>query len=355
MIDNKLENYTEKQKSTDWKWTLENDYPQKNGLKAFSCFACGGGSTMGYKLAGIDVLGCNEIDPKMNAVYVKNHRPKYNYIEDIRDFNKREDLPKELYELDILDMSPPCSSFSIAGKREKDWGKEKRFREGQKLQTLDDLVFESINTIEKLQPKVAIIENVKGLLLGSAKNYVEEMYIRFEEIGYKAKHWLLKGEEMGVPQKRHRVFFVATRLDFDLEQLNMDFNYEEIPYKVIKAGVGRKPAEKALKLLENTLPTDTALSAANKRLYGKGSWFTHSLCREDYVMPTILAGHSCLWRMTEKEGCSKEDFVNGGTFPQDFDFNGLDVSYIVGMSVPPIMIKRVATRLIESGIFNLKK
>lgn len=32
-----------KQKSTDWEWTMANDYPEKNGLKVFSCFACGGG------------------------------------------------------------------------------------------------------------------------------------------------------------------------------------------------------------------------------------------------------------------------------------------------------------------------
>ena len=80
-------------KSTDWKWTMANDYPkEKNGLKVFSCFACGGGSTMGYKLAGCEVLGCCEIDPKMNEVYVKNHKPKYNYLMDIIEFNK---LPKE--------------------------------------------------------------------------------------------------------------------------------------------------------------------------------------------------------------------------------------------------------------------
>lgn len=47
-------------KSTDWKWSFA-DYPEeKNGLKVFSCFACGGGSTMGYKLAGCEVLGCCE-------------------------------------------------------------------------------------------------------------------------------------------------------------------------------------------------------------------------------------------------------------------------------------------------------
>ena len=58
-------------KSIDWKWSMANDYPKKNGLKVLSCFACAGGSTMGYKLAGCDVIGCVEIDPKMNIVYIE--------------------------------------------------------------------------------------------------------------------------------------------------------------------------------------------------------------------------------------------------------------------------------------------
>ena len=113
------------EKSTDWKWTMANDYPRKNGLTAFSCFACGGGSTMGYKLAGVDVLGCCEIDPKMNKTYVENHHPKHNYCMDIREFNNipNEELPKELFELDVLDGSPPCTTFSMAGEREESWGK----------------------------------------------------------------------------------------------------------------------------------------------------------------------------------------------------------------------------------------
>ena len=118
-------------KSTDWKWTMAKDYPtEKNGLKVFSCFACGGGSTMGYKLAGCDVLGCCEIDPKMNEVYVKNHHPKYNFLMDIREFNAlpNEKIPAELFDLDILDGSPPCTTFSMAGQREESWGKKKKFR-----------------------------------------------------------------------------------------------------------------------------------------------------------------------------------------------------------------------------------
>jgi DNA (cytosine-5)-methyltransferase 1 len=108
----------------NYKWTLKDTVFTKDKGKVFSCFACGGGSTMGYKLAGFDVIGCNEIDPRMNKVYVANHHPRLNYLCDIREMVTRE-LPEELYHLDILDGSPPCSSFSICGSREEGWGKKK--------------------------------------------------------------------------------------------------------------------------------------------------------------------------------------------------------------------------------------
>ena len=208
-------------KSTDWKWTMAEDYPkEKNGLKVFSCFACGGGSTMGYKLAGCDVIGCCEIDPKMNEVYIKNHHPKHNFLMDIREFNKLDNLPEELYNLDILDGSPPCTTFSMAGDREDSWGKKKKFREGQAEQTLDDLSFVFIETVAKLKPKCVIMENVEGLIKGEAWSYVQRIYKGFGEIGYEVGHWLLKGEHMGVPQKRHRVFFIALRNDVVKEWRN---------------------------------------------------------------------------------------------------------------------------------------
>ena len=46
-----------------YNWKLAEANFTKDKGKVFSCFACGGGSTMGYKLAGFDVIGCNEIDP----------------------------------------------------------------------------------------------------------------------------------------------------------------------------------------------------------------------------------------------------------------------------------------------------
>ena len=115
----------------NYRWTLGDAVFTKDKGKVFSCFACGGGSTMGYKLAGFDVIGCNEIDHRMMYTYCQNHDPKYPFLEPIQEFKNRDDLPDELYNLDVLDGSPPCSTFSMAGSREKAWGKMKHFREGQ--------------------------------------------------------------------------------------------------------------------------------------------------------------------------------------------------------------------------------
>lgn len=347
-----------KEKSNDWKWSMAKDYPEKNGLKVFSCFACGGGSTMGYKLCGCEVLGCNEIDPRMNKVYVTNHSPKYNYLEDIRDFNKREDLPEELYNLDILDGSPPCSTFSMAGQREDAWGVEKKFREGQKEQTLDDLSFIFIDTVGKLKPKVVIMENVEGLMLGNAWKYVQEIYKKFHEIGYQVKHWLLKGEQMGVPQTRHRVFFVATRVTFNLDSLNMYFNYEPITYGMIKEGELKQMGKdtKFYQIASQANDKDKNIADTRKRLGEKGSAFQTLYIRDNMVVPTQRAKPDLI-DLEHIAYVSKETIRNSQTFPYDYKFEPdtySNIGYICGMSVPPIMIKRLVTRLIESGLFDYK-
>lgn len=348
-------------KSTDWKWSMSKDYPiEKNGLKVFSCFACGGGSTMGYKLAGCEVIGCNEIDPKMNEVYVKNHNPKYNYLMDIRDFNKipNGQLPEELFNLDILDGSPPCTTFSMAGKREDGWGKKKKFREGQAEQTLDDLSFVFIDTVEKLKPKCVIMENVEGLIKGEAWGYVQKIYKQFGDIGYQVKHWLLKGEQMGVPQTRHRVFFIALRNDihYDLQDLDMSFNYEPITYGEIKSGPGTpvNPKSQLYKYLAVATESDLRLSDIFMRLGEKERCFGAKIAWDKNVLQTLTAKLDYT-RGEEKARISIDDIIHAQTFPEDYQFPDRtwgNVSFICGMSVPPLMIKRIVTRLIEKGFLE---
>ena len=350
-------------KSTDWKWTMANDYPkEKNGLKVFSCFACGGGSTMGYKLAGCDVIGCCEIDPKMNEVYIKNHHPKHNFLMDIRKFNElpNDEIPPDLFDLDILDGSPPCTTFSMAGEREESWGKKKKFREGQAEQTLDDLSFVFIETVAKLKPKRVIMENVEGLIKGEAWSYVQKIYKQLNDIGYSVKHWLLKGQYMGVPQKRHRVFFIAVRKDiyFDLEGLDMSFNYEPITYGEIKSGVGADIGHdtQEYRTLCLATPRDKNLADVYRRLGERERRFSAAVIWDENICPTILA-NNFHYRGAEKTKTSIEDIIHAQTFPEDYEFQNrtyANVEYICGMSVPPIMIKRIVTRLIESGAFDYK-
>ena len=120
----------------DYRWTLKEANFTKDKGTVFSCFSCGGGSSMGYKLSGYDVIGCNEIDHRMMDTYCQNNNPKFTFLEPIQTFKERTDLPPELFNLDILDGSPPCSTFSMAGSREDAWGKMKKFREGQAEQLL---------------------------------------------------------------------------------------------------------------------------------------------------------------------------------------------------------------------------
>lgn len=351
-------------KSTDWKWTMAEDYPkEKNGLKVFSCFACGGGSTMGYKLAGCEVIGCCEIDPKMNEIYVKNHHPKHNFLMDIREFNKipNEEIPDELFNLDILDGSPPCTTFSMAGDREESWGKKKKFREGQAEQTLDDLSFVFIETVDKLRPKVVIMENVEGLIKGEAWSYVQRIYKQFSDIGYTVNHWLLKGEHMGVPQKRHRVIFVATRNDMDVNPLDLDmsFNYEPVTYGEIREGV-RGITPYMLELFEYVAEGEKDFVRAWNRKYNPGGpekrmLFNAIVTYDNDVMQTVAGDHGGMYDYSAKARVSDTSISNATTFPTDYDFSDQSAPYICGMAVPPIMIKRVVTRLIESGVFEKLK
>ncbi len=337
----------------NYKWTMKDNYPtDKNGLKVFSCFACGGGSTMGYKLAGFEVIGCNEIDPKMNKVYVANHNPKFNYLEGIQAFKLRDDLPEELYNLDILDGSPPCSSFSMAGNREKDWGKEKKFKEGQAEQVLDTLFFDFIDLAEKLKPKVVIAENVKGLLMGEAQKYVNKILQAFDKAGYYVTYTLLDASKMGVPQKRQRVFFTAIRKDLykghfvDLFQsepsLKLEFNEKEIPFgKIQEYDDNRKKLSPTYQRhWANACKETGYVTLKNGNTFG----FYYTAVKHR-VFVSMTAGNSEYGIEEESSFINDSEIIKLGSFPSDYIFLNQKPKYLIGMSVPPLMTARIANEL----------
>lgn len=333
-------------------WKLKDiDHVEKNGLKVFSCFSCGGGSSMGYKLAGFDVVGNCEIDPDINKVYVKNNHPKYNYEMDIRRFVELDDLPEELYHLDILDGSPPCSTFSLAGSRQEAWGKEKVFREGQAAQTLDDLFFYYIKAVEKFKPKVFIAENVRGLISGTAKGYVNEIVRRLDEVGYTVQIFLLNAASIGVPQMRERVFFIGHKKELDYPKLVLAFHEKPILYGEFADdnGIPLKTNTEGFKRWRQRHKKDRTLGDTVERIEdGKKSGFTIPYAKLNEVPYTLTTNRHL--RFDRPEMISNGDIVKISSFPGDYDFNGEDPCYVCGMSVPPVMMANIASEVYKQWL-----
>ena len=329
----------------NWKWFLKDLPSTPTQIKVFSMFACLGGSSLGYKLAGCDVLGGVELDKRFSRLYQLNCKPRLFYNEDIRDFNRRDDLPSELFDLDILDGSPPCSSFSVAGNRDKDWGKTKKFSEGQKRQRLDDLVFEYCRAVEKLRPKVCVMENVTGLIKGKAKAYAAEILRRLTAAGYKMQLFRLNAALMGVPQTRERLFFIGNRMGFP--PLKLDFNDKPILFGEVRTPDGKPipPHTKAKMYLDMALEDDHDLSDVLQRVKNRRSYFCHTLYSDKKIGYTLkVKGLS--YRLCDRTKLSDGDHVNIMSFPQDYDFQGY-VTDMLGYSVPPVMMARIAEQILS--------
>lgn len=321
-------------------WYLEDlkTIPQ-NGLKVMTTFSCGGGSSLGYKLAGCDVIAANDIDPEMAYHYKLNLNPKHYFLCPIKDLISKK-LPDELYRLDILDGSPPCSTFSMAGSREKAWGKKKHFREGQAEQILDDLFFDYLDLVEHLRPKVAIAENVKGMLQGNAKGYCKLIIERFKAIGYKPQLFLVNAADCGVPQKRERVFFVALRDDIDKPKLVLAPKSRWIGSREACEDLGQE------------WDGFRSFTPMNERMTLKGDRPHHST-KEPYptLTGTIPNNNLLNPKTNELRAFNLAEYKRIGSFPDDYQAKTDKIGkYMIGMSVPPRMTEQVAKAVIEQWL-----
>lgn len=200
-----------------------------NGFNAISTFSGCGGSSTGYRMAGFKILWASEFIDSARESYAANKAP-YTILDgrDIRQV-KPEDILKAINlkpgELDLFDGSPPCASFSTAGKREAGWGKVKKYSD--KEQRTDDLFFEFSRLVRGVQPKVFVAENVSGLVKGTAKGYFLEILRELKGCGYRVSCKVLDAQWLGVPQMRQRTIFVGVREDLKLDPVHP----KPLPYR----------------------------------------------------------------------------------------------------------------------------
>jgi DNA (cytosine-5)-methyltransferase 1 len=171
-----------------------------------SLFAGGGGSSLGYAMAGYRELLAVEWDAYACAVVRLNLPDVPLYEGDIAALSMEEALTiTGLHpgELDVLDGSPPCQGFSTGGKRVL-------------ADPRNGLFTEYVRLLQGLQPKVLVMENVSGLVKGRMRLVFAEIMRQLKASGYVVSTRLMNACYFGVPQSRQRLIFLGVREDLGI-------------------------------------------------------------------------------------------------------------------------------------------
>jgi DNA (cytosine-5)-methyltransferase 1 len=198
-------------------------------MRSIELFSGAGGLALGLESAGFETVALFERDASACAA-LRYNRPDWNIFErDVRQVDYREYGP-----IDLVAGGPPCQPFSMGGKA-------KGFNDER------DMFPEAVRAVRELEPNAFMFENVRGLLRPAFANYVE--FIRLQltypgfpisgninwetnlhrlqrhhsrkvghsgELSYKVSLHLADAADYGVPQRRHRVFFIGFRSDLDI-------------------------------------------------------------------------------------------------------------------------------------------
>lgn len=373
-----------------------------NGFNVVSTFAGCGGSSLGYRMAGFRVLWASEFIDAARASYEANKAPAT--IVDGRDI--RLVTPAEIMaatglaigELDVLDGSPPCASFSTAGRRQDGWGAEKKYSD--KVQRVDDLFFEYVRLVDGLRPKVFVAENVSGLVKGVAKGYFLKILAALKAAGdgYRVEARVLDAQWLGVPQQRQRVIFVGVRSDLPAEPKfpsPLPYRYSvrdaipwlggSIAYRGQPGGQEWQDRERSIDEPSAAVSADGyggaarhqagivepesdisrfAIGAEADRLHpGQQSDRFMSLVRADPAepCPTVTAtgatlSAACVIHPTEKRKFSIAELRRICAFPDDFVLTGTYAQQWerLGRAVPPVMMYAIATAVREGVLDHVR-
>lgn len=207
----------------------------------------------------------------------------------------------------------------------------------------DDLTEQQINAFRLVDNKTTEFSD------WDYEKLKEELYaldMDLSAIGYDTQIFLLNAAFMGVPQRRERVFFISRRKDLKFGKLSLNFNDKPILFGEISDGNGR-PINKSSLLYKRWLhrrPTDKNIGSINERLTGKDSNFGTQIYHNNRVANTLVSGGAYVYY---DKPCyiSDMDMIHVQTFPEDYNFMGQSVQYVCGMSVPPLMMKRIAEQI----------
>lgn len=317
---------------------------------AIDLFAGGGGTALGLEMAGFSHLAVNE-KAKDPASTLRHNRPDWNVIEG--DVSK---VSFSGYEgkVDLVEGGFPCQAFSYAGKRAG----------------LDDvrgtMFYEFARTVKEVSPKLAMGENVKGLLTHNKGETFASMLSVMTELGYRNYWKVMDASLYGVPQKRERLILVCVR-----EDLFGDFEFPEPDAKpmTLREGIGDRPvaeghsySDSKKKVLDmvpeggnwKSLPADIQNSYLGGATRGKGGMtgFAKRLSW-NHPAPTLMC--SPIQKSTERchpdetRPLNIREYARVQSFPDNWEFSGgLTSQYKqIGNAVPVNLSRRIGESLIN--------
>ncbi len=311
-----------------------------NGLKVVSTFTGAGGSCLGFRSAGYQTIWANEFVRAARETYKANFSDVTMDGRDIRKIQPSEILDAigmKPGDVDVLEGSPPCASFSLMGIRQEAWGQTKKYSDTE--QRVDDLFFEFARILRGIQPRVFVSENVKGLNVGRAKGYYLEIKKALEDAGYSVGAKVLDAQWLGVPQHRERLIFIGVRKDLNRAPVFP----RPLPYRYS---------------IRDALPTVQSFTI--KDIFGDPAKRIPSWCTAPTV-DTVGMGAKVYHKLDVRDWESREprrltieelrllcglpaDFVLTGKFAQQWER--------CGRAVPPPMMKAVASTL-ASEVFGV--
>ena len=353
----------------------------KNDFNVVSTFSGCGGTCLGYKLAGFNVLWASEFIPAAQEVYRLNHPETILDTRDIRQVTGSEiltaiGLPRG--GVDVLEGSPPCASFSTAGKKEKNWGQLVSYSDT--TQKVDDLFYEFIRLVDEIQPKVFVAENVSGLVKGTAKGFFKNILMTMRTLNYTVEVKLLNAAWLGVPQARQRLFFIGVRNDLEKapafpKPLPYFYTLSDVLPYIKKVKLGGKPnswgdaanresptiVQSAASRSESAYLDgggwiETATFIEPSSAIGKewdnlregqhsGKYITLTRTSRQRPSPTVVANSpSSVLHPTERRKFSIEELKIISSFPADFQLTGTFAKQWerIGRAVPPFMARAIA-------------
>ena len=328
----KLEGFHKLQFSSPQEWvdwlnsTLRIDSESISGPVVLDLFAGCGGLALGFEASGFKTLGY-ECKPEAVATYNLN---LHGHCEEVM-----LDVGMPKVNADVIIGGPPCQPFSQIG-----------YQRGNRDSRDGFPIF--LDAVRRIEPKIAIIENVRGLLYRN-KDYFRLVAKELEKFGYAVDARVLKSWEYGVPQKRERVVIVASKTLWEWPKRVVD--------KAVSAGqaLGELAFEVTPDSKFLTKSMDKYIAEYEKKSKCVNPRDLHLDKPSRTVTCRNLGGATAdMLRIKLQDGRRRMLHVREAarlqSFPDSFDFVGTEYQRLeqIGNAVPPLMAYAVASMVLKS-------